>query len=82
MEKIVRVVEKEIGKRLPDSKTGNDACRDKAEPKEQFLMSVDTCKNFDQHLQEENSKSDDDEPLHTRSDVKAIVDPIVLYAGP
>src|SRR5579864_2246406 len=81
MEKIVRVMEKKIGKRLPDSETRNDTGRDEAEPKKQLLMSVNTCENFNQNLQEENRERGDDEPLHTRRDVKVEAKPIALYAG-
>jgi len=82
VQKIVRVMQEEIGERLPDAKPRKNAGGHEAEPEKQFLMSKSTGENPNQHLQEKDRESCDDEPLDTRGDVKVEADSIALDARP
>ena len=82
MQKIVRIMEEEVGEWLPDAKSRKYAGRHKAEPEEHFLMGEGSREDPDEHLQKKDREGRNNEPLNTRGDVKVEAYPIALDARP
>jgi len=82
VQKIGRVMEEEVGERLPEAEPRKHTGRHKAKPEKHFLVSERPGKYPDKNLQEKDCEGRDNEPLNTRGDVKVEAHPIVLDAGP
>ena len=77
VQKVRGVMEKEVGERLPDTKSAKNGGGHEADPEQHFVVSDRSREDPNENLQKKDREGGDDEPLNTRGDVKVEADPIV-----
>ena len=76
-----RVMEKEIGERLPDAQAGDDGGGDEAEPGEQALVGEGPPEVIQENLKEKDGEVGDEQELHAGRHVEIKADAVVADAG-
>src|SRR5262249_9430070 len=64
----VDVVQKKVGKRLPDAQSGNDAARHQPEPEVKTVFRLGTAQVIDKSLQKKNGAVRDEQQLNAGRD--------------
>ena len=78
MQKVIDVVEEEIGERLPDSQSGQYSGGNQAEPLDELIVAADSREVIDERFEDENAEVREQKHLHAGRDVKVEGDLIAL----